>query len=512
MSLEEISNSENVEKGYFNQIRDYFRELDAFHATEYGLVGDYDTGSGSGTDDVGAVQDAVNAAEDNGGGLIVFPASDILLRDQVTTNTKGIHLIGQGRRATHFYTDFSASQPVFHVNGTNSNRTRAHTFSGFSLKANESGTKASHGIKIDYSVLAQALVREVEVWGATESQITLDNSWGGNVVNSYVGGNNVGTYGFKFINANGMSIRGSQVNGTSDADDGYGIYADAMDSFSVRDCLVENCGHGVLLQSGNNHGNQVAELYTENLAATDSKSVLVGNDASLPVEGVQIRGGHFLGPSDDFAVYVDQAKDVKIEHCGGGSTPGKIEATVNASNVAVRQNDPGFTLNGTIRNLDEPATYVPAQDFYTGGGLSGTATQTVVGTGNTVYEAYQFSDGSTEEVSTEVAVPEEWGDAKVGVWVYWASGDTNGNDITVSAEPVAVGSGEDLRVGSVASDQKTDSTTGHGLNIDGFSNWQKTISQGDLLNIVIRRNGGAGSDTLSAAANIVGIEVRRIQT
>jgi len=63
---------------------------DVFNVKNYGAVG-----NGT-TDDTAAIQDAIDAAEANGGGLVLLPPGTYLVSDTLTVDNHGVRIIGSG--------------------------------------------------------------------------------------------------------------------------------------------------------------------------------------------------------------------------------------------------------------------------------------------------------------------------------------------------------------------------------------------------------------------------------
>ncbi|GBD55930.1 hypothetical protein [Gluconobacter wancherniae] len=91
---------------------------DTVSAKDFGAVSDYNSASGSGTDNIPALQLAVTSVCANGGGSIFVPAGSyaISATNSVSMACPGLHLYGAGVEGTKFYLTGAGSAAVFNFN------------------------------------------------------------------------------------------------------------------------------------------------------------------------------------------------------------------------------------------------------------------------------------------------------------------------------------------------------------------------------------------------------------
>lgn len=150
-----------------------------------------------------------------------------------------------------------------------------------------------------------------------------------------------------------------------------------------------------------------------------------------------------------------------------------------------------------VRLTDETDPDGKANDFITGT------------SGINSFQAWKMPDGATSEIGFTARLPEAWPgtDYEVGVYLFYCT-PHGSNNVVLSAAPTGLSDGDDMRSGTITSASGSESTNDYERKSLAHLNWWTTFNRGDILNVPIRRTGGAGADTSNQACYIVGASVR----
>lgn len=94
-SSQTLTDSDHLYPGHINELRVALnKSVSTFVVTNYGA-----TGNGS-TDDTSAIQDAIDAAELAGGGIVFIPIGTYKITSAIVNNSDGVSIVGESRSGT----------------------------------------------------------------------------------------------------------------------------------------------------------------------------------------------------------------------------------------------------------------------------------------------------------------------------------------------------------------------------------------------------------------------------
>lgn len=140
------------------------------------------------------------------------------------------------------------------------------------------------------------------------------------------------------------------------------------------------------------------------------------------------------------------------------------------------------------------------------------AVQTETSTNKLNYWSISFAHGSTQQAEATIAMPSDWDGGTITAVFYWLANDTSGNSAVwqASAVDIANHSAIDAAQGTGQTVTSADTGTANQL-IESAATPAITVGgtpkAGDIVQFRISRIGGNASDTLTVAAQLVGVMI-----
>jgi hypothetical protein len=154
--------------------------------------------------------------------------------------------------------------------------------------------------------------------------------------------------------------------------------------------------------------------------------------------------------------------------------------------------------------------YIPAAAMrpYPSGGPSTALTDY----GTSLVSAWGFGATAVEQLIAQVALPKSWNNGTFTFQPYWMNRDGGSGDVVWDCGARAAGNDEDLGFSGISGQGSVDAAvTAHRLAIGPESaaiTPANSPAAGDIVNLLIDRNGATGSDTYASTAYLIGIKLR----
>lgn len=484
-----------------------------FYATEYGVVAD------NSTDNTSALQAAIDAAEANGGGVVILPPGTIRLNSGgVSIEASGVSIRGAGINSTVLYGRTTSTPNIISIGSLVGTQQEGNDLSDFQVLGDDANT--NYGIYMRHAAVFSKMTR-LKVWhvkgtpgiGIGQSDNADDEHWTWTYAHCIIRNNTIGmqlrrqwqhtvildcvftantTYGLDAM-GNPTSTNGGKLfiyggtmerNGNTDATTGS-MYLQGVNLAVIRDLYGEQNSDfpGFWLKVDSNALGPSHDILVEGNYFTGSsgaaKGIIVTNVGRMTVRNNRARNftSAWLslepGTVTDFRQYENtdldvvqgsQIKDIPVPLGGWVTETGSPAAVAWPATGSAFERmltvafDQSTSEGINLYPVMIPHTFLPNSIF-------------------TVHFIW-----STDLTSTNVVVWQAW--AKVVSAAEAASGTS---DIATSVNAAA----------SATQYALVDSRVGSSVAI--------TASPGDIVRLSIRRKASDAADTLAGDAYLVGV-------
>lgn len=316
---------------------------------------------------------------------------------------------------------------------------------------------------------------------------------------------------FAEASAVNSTVYAYRIEEGNDFEIGVGTYTSAGPSFSRDTVTVSKIGGTAGTSKMNLAGNAT-------LSITIRKAELVSWSQNHDASGFNLDFDDNTGIRDSngneqviFQETASAVNQLEITNAATGNAPslGVAGGDTNIDLNLIPKGTGGVKANNAlVRTVGKETIWVPAVAMK----VIGNPNFAAFAAGATNFNYIAFDASASEDATFMVAMPKSWNEGSVSYQVYWLHPATTTNFAVFWEAFVKAYSNDDAIDGAsytaIGSVTDTGGTTSDlYISDESASTAVGSAAEGDLLNFIIRRNGGNGADTLAVDAYLIGVKI-----